>query len=50
MAGKKKKKHSRQREKKEGYEARIAQISMQITNRTSDHAGFHVSQWSDAFH
>lgn len=36
-----KKKQKRERErKKEGYEARITQIPMQITNRTSDHAGF----------
>jgi hypothetical protein len=34
----------------EGCEARIAQISMQITSRTSDHSGLHVCQWSDAFH
>jgi hypothetical protein len=44
------KKTTKKTEIKEGYGARIAQISMQITNRTSDHAGFHISQWSDAFH
>jgi len=45
------KKTEREREREKGYEVRrIAQISMQITNRTSDHADFHVCQWSDAFH
>jgi len=44
------KKETKRQRKKDGYEVRITQISMQITNRTSDHVGFHVSQWPGAFH